>query len=426
MVMSIQNVMKVKFLGGAREVGRSGVAVKGGRTQVLVDYGVMIGREPGFPMHVRPNEVDGIVLTHAHLDHSGAVPFFHITGDTPVYGTQPTFDLTRLLIKDFIHLSRGRLPYEILELQNMMKHCRDIGFRTPMKVQGMKVELLDSGHIPGGAQVIVERGGKRLVYTSDFNTIDTKLLKGADQAYDEVDALVMESTYADEEHQDRAAVEKKFIDKVNAVVEGGGTVLVPAFAVGRSQEILCILAAHHFEYPVFVDGMAKAANDILMQHLAYLRDGSLFTKAVHMANKIGGWRERKHAVRHPGVIVSPAGMLKGGNAVFYMNTIAKKAANAVLLVSYQVPGTPGSRLMATKKFIIGGKTRKVKADIDHFDFTSHAGRSQLIETVKKVGGNAKVFVMHGAEENCQEFAEVIRTEVGLEAIAPKTGEIHQV
>jgi putative mRNA 3-end processing factor len=426
MVIIIKNLMKIKFLGGAREVGRSGIAVKGGRTQVLVDYGVMIGREPGFPMHVRPNEVDGIVLTHAHLDHSGAVPFFHITGDTPVYGTQPTFDLANLLIKDFIHLSRGRLPYEIIELQNMMKYCRDIGFRAPTRIRGMKIELLDSGHIPGGAQAIVERRGKRLLYTSDFNTVDTKLLKGADQAYDGIDALVMESTYADEDHQDRASVEKKFIDKVNAVVEGGGTVLVPAFSVGRSQEILCLLAAHHFEYPVFVDGMAKAANDILMKHLAYLRDGELFMEAVHMANKIGGWRERKNAVKRPGVIVSPAGMLKGGNAVFYMNTIAEKEANAVLLVSYQVPGTPGSRLMATKKFIIGGKTRKVKADIDHFDFTSHSGRSQLLETVKKVGDAAKVFVMHGAEENCQGFAEAIRTEVGLEAIAPKTGEVYQV
>lgn len=426
MVIIIKNLMKIKFLGGAREVGRSGITVKGGRTQVLIDYGVMIGREPGFPMHVRPNEVDGIVLTHAHLDHSGAVPFFHITGDTPVYGTQPTFDLTRLLIKDFIHLSRGRLPYEIIELHNMMKYCTDIGFRNVTKIRGMKIELLDSGHIPGGAQAIVDRGGKRILYTSDFNTVDTKLLKGADQSYEGIDALVMESTYADEDHHDRASVEKKFIDKVNEVVEGGGTVLVPAFAVGRSQEVLCILAAHHFEYPVFVDGMAKAANDILMKHRSYLRDGALFTEAIHMANKIGGWRDRKHAVKTPGVIVSPAGMLKGGNAVFYMNSIAEKEENAVLLVSYQVPGTPGRRLMETKKFIIGGKTKKVKADIDHFDFTSHSGRSQLIETVKKVGDNAKVFVMHGAEENCQELAEVIRDEIGLEAMAPKTGEIYEV
>ena len=425
-VVNIKNPMKIKFLGGAREVGRSGITVKGGRTNVLIDYGVMVGREPGFPMHIPTNEVDGIVLTHAHLDHSGAVPLFHVTGNTPVYGTQPTFDLTNLLIKDFIHLSGYFLPFESLELQTMMKHCVDIGYRNPTKLRGMTIELLNSGHIPGGAQAIIERRGKRILYTSDFNSVDTQLLSGADQAYEGIDVIVMESTYANEDHQDRAAVEEQFIEKATEVVEGGGTVLVPAFSVGRSQEILCVLAAYHFEYPVYVDGMAKNANAILMNHLPYLRDGPLFRDAIHMADQIGGWRDRRRATKKPGVIVSPAGMLKGGNAVFYMNTIAKKEENAVLLVSFQVPGTPGRRLMETKKFIIGGKTRTVKADIDHFDFTSHSGKTHLIETVKKVEDNAKVFLMHGAEENCEHLAEVVRNDLGLEAIAPKTGEIYTV
>jgi putative mRNA 3-end processing factor len=221
-------------------------------------------------------------------------------------------------------------------------------------------------------------------------------------------------------------VEEQFIEKATEVVEGGGTVLVPAFSVGRSQEILCVLAAYHFEHPVYVDGMAKNANAILMNHLPYLRDGPLFRDAIHMVEQIGGWRDRRRAAKKPGVIVSPAGMLKGGNAVFYMNTIAKKEENAVLLVSFQVPGTPGRRLMETKKFVIGGKTRTVKADIDHFDFTSHSGKTHLIETVKKVDNNAKVFLMHGAEENCEHLAEVVRDDLGLEAIAPKTGEIYTV
>jgi len=159
-VVSIKNPMKIKFLGGAREVGRSGITVKGGRTNVLIDYGVMVGREPGFPMHVPTNEVDGIVLTHAHLDHSGAVPLFHVTGNTPVYGTQPTFDLTNLLIKDFIHLSGYFLPFESLELQTMMKHCVDIGYRNPTKLRGDRAtspeghrQLLNDGESGSYTQV---------------------------------------------------------------------------------------------------------------------------------------------------------------------------------------------------------------------------------------------------------------------------------
>ncbi len=416
----------LKFLGGAREVGRSAVAIRIGKVQLLVDYGVMVDHQPGFPMHIPPNEVDAIVLTHAHLDHSGAIPLFHIRGNLPVYGTPLTFDLAQLLITDFIHLSGYYLPYEYLELQNMINCSVHCSYRKPTSVGDVEFELLNSGHIPGGSQVVVESDGKRILYTSDFNTTETRLLRGADQDFDDLDAIIMESTYADEDHEDRRQVEKRFVDKVIEVVERGGTVLVPSFSVGRAQEILCVLASHHFDYPVHVDGMAKDANEILIRHTAYLRDPRLFMDAIHTANWIGGWRERRMAAKKPGVIVSPAGMLKGGNAVFYMNTVAKKKENAIFLVSYQVPETPGRKLLETREFLIGGKTRRVKADVDHFDFTSHSGRTELLETVKRVGREAKVFVMHGAEGNCERLVNDIKEEVGLEAIAPSTGETFKV
>lgn len=419
-------MMKIRFLGGAREVGRSAIQVVGGRTNILIDYGVVFGREPGFPMHVSPKKVDAIVLSHAHLDHSGAIPLFHITGDTPVYGTQPTFDLAELLITDFIHLTGYYLPYEFIDLKNMMNFCVDLGYRKPIMIGGMKIELLNSGHIPGAAQIIVERKRKTVLYTSDFNAVETKLLEPADQLYNSIDILIMESTYADEDHQKRDKVEAQFIEKVYEVVERGGTVLVPAFAVGRSQEILCVLAAHNFEHPVTIDGMAKDTNEILIKHLPYLKDSNLFLRAINTANSIKGWKERRLATKKPGVIISPAGMLKGGNAVFYMNTVAKKRENGIILVSYQVPDSPGRKLLETKKFIIGGKTRKVKAEIKNFDFTSHSGKIHLLNTVKKINSNAKVFLVHGADNNCQNLADTLRNDLGFEAVAPKVGEIYRV
>ena len=422
----ISGNIAIKFLGGTREVGRSAVVVRCEDTQALLDYGVLMDRAPGFPMHIMPNELDAIVLTHSHLDHCGAIPLFHTRGRTPVYGTSLSFELSQLLIADFIHLSSYYLPYEYIDLGTMLNCAISVDYRVPFNIGSLKTELLEAGHIPGAAQVIVEGDGKRVLYTSDFNTVESRLLRAADQSYGNLDALIMESTYADEDHEDRHTVENKFMERVNEIVEKGGTVLVPAFSVGRSQEILCVLAANHFKYPVTVDGMAKEANEILMKHPNYLRDPTLFMNAIHMANWVKGWRDRRLATKKPGVIVSPAGMLKGGNAIFYMNSIAGKGENAVFLVSYQVPDSPGNRLLETKRFIIGGRTREVKANVEKFDFTSHCGRTQLMETVKNVEGNPKVFIMHGAESNCQNLAEEIKDKLGLGAFAPKPGEVFQI
>ena len=424
-VNEISDDIKIKFLGGTGEVGRSAITVKSSKTQILLDYGVMLNHEPGFPMHISPREVNAIILSHAHLDHSGSIPIFHVRGHTPVYGTPPTFDFTKLLISDLIRVSGYYLPYEYIDLENMLSCYVKTGYREPIKIGDLEVELLNAGHIPGGAQTIVSGSEKRILYTSDINAVETRLLEGADQSYDGIDTLITESTYAYRDHVDRSEVEKRFMERVRETVEGGGIVLVPALSVGRSQEILLILNAHNFEYPVIVDGMAEDANEILFSHPDYLRDPKLFAEAMQKTHWVKGWRERRLAIKKPGVIVSPAGMLKGGHAIFYMNKVAKKGNNAIFLVSYQIPGTPGRKLLETKKFILNGKIRKVEADVEHFDFTSHSGRKQLLETAKR-SGCTKAFTIHGAEENCQVFASLLKDELGIDAVAPKPGDVFKV
>jgi len=414
--------LEIKFLGGAREVGRAAVSVKAGKTQILLDYGVMLNHTPGFPMHVSPNEVDAVVMTHSHLDHSGAVPIFHIRNGMPVYGTRLTFNLASILIKDFIHLSGYYIPFEYLELRSMMRSRKEVHFREEVAIGDVGLQLLNSGHLPGGAQVLVEAEGKRVVYTSDFNATETRLLPAADLDYGELDALIIESTYADEEHTERNVLEERFIKQVTETVEDGGTVLVPAFSVGRAQEIACILAAYHFEHPVVMDGMAREANRILMGHVDFLKDSRLFLDAVHTASWIESWRDRKTAAKKPGVIISPAGMLKGGPVASYIQTVGKKSSNAVFLVGYQIPGTPGKELLESGRCVIDGKMRKVKAKVGFFDFSSHSGAKELKETVKKLEGSPTVYVMHGAEGNCPRFAKWIKEEVGFDARAPETGD----
>ncbi len=418
--------LEMKFLGGAREVGRVAIALKTGKVQALLDYGVLFNHEPGFPMHVPPKEVDAIILTHSHLDHSGAVPIFHIQGQTPVYGTQLCFELAQILIEDFIHLSSYYLPFEYIDLRSTLRNSVPVKYREKQTLGNLNFQLLESGHIPGSGQALVEADGRRLLYTSDFNTIDTRLLRGADTNYGELDAVIIESTYADEDHSDRADLEKRFMERVVEVVEDGGTVLVPAFSVGRSQEIACILTAHHFEYSVFMDGMARKVNRIFMNHNAHLRDPRLFMDAMHTVNWVEGWKDRKLATKKPSVIISPAGMLKGGPAVSYIQKIGKKRHNAIFLVGYQIPGTPGRELLEKGRCVIDGKLRKVKAEVGHFDFSSHAGASQLQETVKGLEGNPRVYVVHGAEGNCPRFAKWIKENTGLDASAPKVGDIYTV
>jgi putative mRNA 3-end processing factor len=419
--------LQLGFLGGAREVGRIGIAVKSKKTQVLLDYGVMFDHEPGFPMHVPPKELDGLILTHSHLDHSGALPIFYIGGGKiPLYTNKLNLDLTQLLIQDFIKLSGYYLPFEYLELRTMMQSNKHLDFGVEEKIGDMRLRLWNAGHTPGSTQVLLEAKGKKLLYTGDFNTTSSQLLAGATMDYGDLDAVITESTYANANHTDRLELEKRFVDSVREVVEKGGIVLVPAFGVGRSQEMACILAAHHFEYPVVLDGMAREASRIIMNHKEFLRDPKLFMNAMHSIDWIEGWRDRRKASKIPGVIISTAGMLKGGPAAFYVSKLGKKANNAIFLVSYQIPGTPGKELLDKGVCTIDGKVRKVKARYEHFDFSSHCGASQLKDALLKLGGKPKVFVVHGEESNCEMFAKWAESELGLDAVAPKTGETFEV
>jgi putative mRNA 3-end processing factor len=414
--------LEVGFLGGTREVGRIAIAVKTEKTQILLDYGAMLNHEPGFPMHVPPKNVDAIVLSHSHLDHSGAIPIFYVQGKKTLYTNRLSMELNQLLISDFIHLSSYYLPFEYLELKSMTQNSRHVDFNVEQRVGDIVFQFKNAGHIPGSVQTLVEAEGKRLLYTGDFNIVSTRLLEGAKMDYGDLDAVIIESTYANEEHTERKELEKRFVETCSDVVEKGGTVLVPAFGVGRSQELACVLAAHHFEYPVTIDGMAREVSRVMMNYPQFLRDERAFADAMHSTNWVEGWRDRRRAAKTVGVIISPAGMLKGGPAMFYASKIGKKSTNAIFLVSYQIPGTPGKELMEKGICVIDGKMRKVKAQVQHFDFSSHCGAGELREALSRLGGKPKVYVVHGAEGNCELLAKWAKNELGLEAVAPKTGD----
>ena len=415
--------MQLRFLGACQEVGRSAFAVKTTSSQILMDYGVMINHDVSFPVHISPKNLDAVVLTHAHLDHSGLVPLFYLhSSKLPVYGIEPTFKLTKVLVRDMIKLSGYFLPFEYIDLEGMLNHAVPVEYNSEFKIGDMAVNLINAGHIPGSAQIIAQADGRRVLYTGDFNLVPTHLVPGADKQYHDLDAIIIESTYAAADHPDRAESERNFVLACKEVVEDGGTVLVPAFGVGRSQEIICMLSDHNFPHPVFVDGMALDAIRMLEQHPQSLRDNEKFKKAMRQAEQIKNWNERRKAARTAGVIVSPAGMLKGGASVFYMENIAADDHNGIFLVSYQVEGSPGRILLEEGRFILHGKSRKVTARVEKFDFSSHGGMSQLHETLREVDKKTRVCVVHGDEANCKVLADWASHELGLETFTPKPGE----
>lgn len=422
--------MKLSVLGAANEVGRSGFMVDADGTRLLLDYGVMFGRRgdpPKYPVHVKPKDIAAAIVTHAHLDHSGNIPaLFSGDSSVDVYATKPTMELSRLLIEDMIKIDKGGQMYERPEVAAMMTHSKYKGYREPFRVGNANVELLASGHVVGGSTVLVESKSKKIFYTGDINVKGSRMLHGADLDIGEIDLLVTESTYALKDQTPRAESEQGLVDFAKEIMDRKGVLFIPSFSVERSQEIACVLRNANFEHRVIMDGMALKVNDIIMDNLDYLRDPKIFEDAVGHAVAIKNHEDRRRNLEGPCVIISPAGMLVGGNAVFYLQEMAFDDKNGIALVSYQGEGTPGRRLLETGKIQTRGDSRTASAQVKKFEFSGHSGRTDLFEMVRKIRGNPKVLTVHGDSESCETFASEIHEKFGFDAHAPAVGETIEV
>jgi putative mRNA 3-end processing factor len=419
--------MKITILGSGKEVGRSGFLVTSNNTNILLDYGVMLKREPSFPIHVRPKDISTVVLTHAHLDHSGNIPSLFLSGSNiSVLGTNPTFELSDLLIEDMLKISGSYLPFEYADLNNMMSHSKTLQYKEKHLVNDMEITLYESGHIIGGSSILVEVEGKRIFYTGDINKRGSKLLRPADLDLPEVDILIIESTYSQTEQAPREESEKNLVQFAYDVIERGGTLFIPAFSVERAQEIACVLKATNFKHRISMDGMALKANEIMLRNPSFLRDPDGFKKIITEVEWVKGWHRRKHLVKEPGVIISPAGMLVGGTALFYLQEIAKNPNNGIALVSYQGKGTPGRLLLEKGLVSYNGKTKKSLAEVKHYEFSGHSSRTELFEILGKIKGNPRVLTVHGDDMSCTKFASEIKEKYGFDAIAPDNDQIVEV
>ena len=417
--------MKVKILGAAHEVGRSGFLVNCDGSNLLLDYGVLFGKRgtpPQYPLHVKPRDLDAIIITHAHLDHSGFVPSLFVSGHANVYATPPTFDLSQLLIEDMLKIEKNYHPFDIPEVNNMMRNSKEIGYKQEITHGNASFELRESGHVIGGSTVLVQSEKKRLFYTGDINPRGSRMLRPADLDIGEIDLLITESTYSQTEQMPRSLSEEGLIEFANEVMDRKGVLFIPSFSVERSQEIACVLKNAKFKHRVIMDGMALKVNEIIFQHPEYLKDSKMFADSINQAISIQNHQQRKKAIDEPCVVISPAGMLVGGNAVYYLQQISFDNKNGIALVSYQGEGTPGRKLLETGKVSTRGKEMKAKAEIKQFEFSGHADRNDLFDMIQNIKGNPKVLTVHGDAESCTKFAEEIHERFGLDAYSPQTDE----
>ncbi|BBG24173.1 MBL fold metallo-hydrolase [Sulfuracidifex tepidarius] len=414
----------LKILGGGREVGRSAIEIGNNDGSLVMDYGVNFDNNdnPNFPLQELPGKVKGFLVSHGHLDHVGALPIYQIsTLKKRIYGTPMTKAISELILRDFVKLSGPKIPFEWVEVKKAVENFNTVEFDKEEEIEGYKVKFTNAGHIPGSAQIHILSEKFKITYTGDINTAETKLMNPANpEDLKDTDVLIMEATYGRFNHPSREVVEKEFLDKVKEVIEGGGTVLVPAFSLNRSQELLSLFASSNFPYPVYYDGMSREITEVMLNHKEYLHKPDLLKKAYDSFHYVNGFNERKKVWKDKGVIVASAGMLKGGPAVYYYKKLAEDPKNAVFLVSYQAPSTPGRKLLEIGKF--DEFSPMLKARFELFDFSSHSGKGDLMKLVKSASHLQKLVIVHASSDSAEQFAATVKEEVGVDVVTPENGQ----
>ena len=431
--------MEIYAYGGAREVGRNCFLVHEKGKYIFLDCGVKLGEQteyPEIPERMKQHMHD-VVVTHAHLDHSGYLPHIFREGLRPhVHGTKPTRDLIAVLLADYARLGKGVRRGEDAFTQkdvdraigNFHLHEFNHEFHTG---HGFRARLLNAGHILGSAMVMVE-GEKRLLYTGDISVRGTKLLDGCEKNI-HCDTLIMESTYGNEELPSVKESMKKLVHEIKETLTEGGHVLIPSFAVGRGQEILLLLEAYMKsgalpETKIYVEGMIGTGMKITRQNLVYAKE--------EIKNRIlmseddpfkSPWfftprrKDKGDVFEEPSIIVSTSGMLTGGPALGYVARMAPDPKNKIIFMGYQAEGTRGRKILeGAKEVEIDREMVKIRMKVREIRISGHSGKSELIQFVKGIKGLKKIILIHGENDALESLQESLGR--SYEVVVPSIGE----
>ncbi len=409
--------MEIVFLGSGKEVGRSAIMVKTGNESFLLDYGVDV-QDMSLP--IKAELPTAVFLTHSHIDHSGHIPSLYKRGyKGNVYATPATFSLCSLLLRDSLKVQKkkGLTPnYQAHDLERMEELKKNLKFQKPANFNSASVELHFAGHVPGAASILLESRRKRILYTGDINFKETALMKQAFTDFKDIDVVICESTYSYKNHPDRKKLADRLRKTIQDTVYNNGIVLLPSFAVGRTQEMLSMV--YDLGFPIYLDGMGIDATERILQHPNSVKNPEKLRRAFSMARKLGSASKRKNAISKPCIIISTAGMLSGGPINFYMKRLHQREDCTMILNGFQVPGTVGRILLDTGRYIYEDIDVKPKMKVEFMDFSAHCGHDGIINFLKKLSPE-KVFLIHG--ERTEEFSQELNG-MGFDASAPNNGD----
>jgi putative mRNA 3-end processing factor len=385
--------IKVRILGGGLEIGRNAIEIKYNNSSLLLDYGISFNYHIDFPLVPNIKNIEGVIISHAHLDHTGGLPLIYgSTIKPPIYVNDLTFELMELLLNDFLKISKNKLQFDNTVISEIRSKTKLINFSSSFHLNSFYIKTYNAGHIPGSWLVLISVKEKNILYTGDFNIYDSKLIKGADLINENIDLLICEGTYACINHINRSLLERALIEEINKTLDNGGNVLIPSFSIGRSQEILCLLYEYKVNYPIYLDGMARSASKIMLKYPEYFRNYDLLNKSHERAIWISKEEERRNIMDEPSIIISPAGMLKGGAAIYYIKKIIKKEKNAIFFVGYLSKGTPGREILENKILRLPTGVEKVKARVDWFGISSHTDMQGIISYIKAINPSTVLFI----------------------------------
>ncbi len=453
-VVSKDQWVRISTLGGCREVGRSCMLLSTPESRIIVDCGVNVGSDDSatpflYVPEVYPlSQIDAVVLTHAHLDHSGLVPMLYKYGyDGPIYCTPPTRDLYVLLQLDYIEVAGRegkRMAYDSNMIRQALKHTITLNYGDVTDIApDVKLTMHNAGHILGSsiAHFHIGEGLYNVAFTGDFKYERTRLFDPAVNSFPRLETLVTEATYggANSLQPSRKEAETNLLKVVKDTIKRGGKVIIPAFAVGRSQEVMVVLEEAIRRkaldaIPVYLDGMIYEATAIHTTYPEYLNNDLrelIFHRGVNpfLAEcfvQVESPARRTEVIDGPPCIVlATSGMLNGGPIMEYLKRLGPDEKNTLVIVGYQAEGTLGRRIQKGWKEVplsSEGKTQTVKINLDVTTvdgFSGHSDRQQLMEYLRRIYPKpGRVLTNHGDESSCLDLASSIYKRYRIPTGAP--------
>ncbi|MDD5163033.1 MAG: MBL fold metallo-hydrolase [Candidatus ainarchaeum sp.] len=434
---------KITFFGACNEVGRNAMLLEAKNKKILVDAGIKVGKGnpelPNIPKELA-KKIDAIIISHAHIDHCGYLPFLVKQGfEGKIFATPPTRDIMHLLLSDSAKIAKENKAdfYGTKEIDKTMKQTVAINYNEEKQLfhdSQIKIKFLNAGHIIGSAEIIIEFDGKKLLYSGDINTRESNLLLPAELPKEKIDFLVMECTYAGKQDilPSMQKASKDLADKIRQVLKRNGKILIPSFAVGRGQEVMFtidnyIRSGYLPEMDIWLDGMINKANRICRHNVIFMRPeiSNRILLADDDAFKSPFFRQPVSKTKKEvfnskkAVIIATSGMLTGGPSRQYLKKLAGDKKNCVILVGYQAEGSLGRELLEGKKTIeLSGKKIFVQCETCRIRFSGHADYNGLLNFAFAIKAQ-KTFLIHGEKEKLPEFKKTLEKKLKKEILIPK-------